>query len=98
MHLAAVVAKCGSFMAKAEQVVKNTLWPDRTQMQLHSFYPQEAHAEVERHEVNLGLAIREREVEADRPVAIESDREADVDTDTEIEGHRDRDNGPKHTA
>ena len=100
MHLAAVVAKCGSFMAKAEQVVKNTLWPDRTQMQLHSFYPQEAHIEVERHEVNLGLAIREREVEVETemPVAIEPNLEADVETDGEIEAHRDRDSGPKHTA
>jgi hypothetical protein len=87
-------------MAKAEQVVKNTLWPDRTQMQLHSFYPQEAHIEVERHEVNLGLAIREREVEVETemPVAIEPNLEADVETDGEIEAHRDRDSGPKHTA
>lgn len=62
MHLAAVVAKCGAFMAKIEASVKNVLRPDVPQIEERTCWPQEAGAEVERHERNLGLtspAVRE---------------------------------------
>jgi len=62
MHLTAVVAKCGAFMAKIEASVKNVLRPDVPQIEERTCWPQEAGAEVERHERNLGLtspAVRE---------------------------------------
>ena len=76
MHLAAVVAKCGAFMAKIEASVKNVLRPDVPQIEERTCWPQEAGVEVDRHERNLGLtapAVREepsieRDIdETDRP-------------------------------
>lgn len=96
IHVAAVVAKCGAFMARTGQMVKNTLWPDRTQLPLDYFAPEESHDEVERHEVNLGIAIRERErqPEVEATDAVERDSETDI----EAEVHNARRGGPKYTA
>ncbi len=94
MHMAAVVAKCGAFMAKAEQMVKNTLWPDRTQMEVHSFYPQKVQAEVTRHEINLGLAIRDKDQQPEVEITDAVERDSDVET----EARNARRGGPKHTA
>lgn len=81
MHLAAVVAKCGAFMAKIEASVKNVLRPDVPQIEERTCWPQEAGAEVERHERNLGLtapAVRE-EISIERDID-ETDR-ADPERD-----------------
>lgn len=86
MHLAAVVAKCGAFMARMEAAVKNMLRPDVPQIEDRTCWPQEASAEVERHEMNLGLtapAVREET----RP-----EREGDL-TDR---ASRERDRGSSH--
>lgn len=72
MHLAAVVAKCGAFMARMEAAVKNMLRTDIPQLDVTTCWPQEAPAEVERHEMNLGLtapAVREE---------TRSERESDI--------------------
>lgn len=55
MHLALVVAKCGAFCARIEATVKNMLRPDVPQLEERTCWPQDAAAEVERHEINLGL-------------------------------------------
>ena len=54
---AAVLAKCGEFMARTEQVVKNLMNRDGYQMERKGLWPQEAYGEAERHEINLGLAV-----------------------------------------
>ncbi len=82
MHLAAVVAKCGAFMAKIEASVKNVLRPDVPQLEERTCWPQEAGAEVERHERNLGLtapAVRE-----------ETSIERDIDETDRADPERDR--------
>lgn len=81
MHLAAVVAKCGAFMARMEAAVKNALRPDVPQIDDRTCWPQEAPAEVERHEMNLGLtapAVREEpSVERESDVTDRASRERD---------------------
>lgn len=86
MHLAAVVAKCGAFMARMEAAVKNMFRPDVPQIEDRTCWPQEAPAEVERHETNLGLtapAVREE---------TGPERESDL-TDR---ASRERDRGSSH--
>mgnify|MGYP003644241557 CR=1 FL=1 len=82
MHLAAVVAKCGAFMARIEASVKNVLRSDVPQIEERTCWPQEAGAEVERHERNLGLtapAVRE-----------ETSIERDIDEINRDDPERDR--------
>lgn len=75
MHLATVLAKCGDFMARAEQMVKHVLNPDLPKHDLASLWPQEVFGEVERHEINLGLAVpqQERSITDKRGVEIDLD-------------------------
>ena len=75
MHLATVLAKCGDFMARAEQVVKHVLNPDVPKHDLKSLWPQEAYGEVKRHEINLGLVAPQQEhsIAKERDVGIEPD-------------------------
>lgn len=75
MHLAGVLAKCGEFMARTEQLVKNLMNPEGHQIDIKGLWPQEAYGEVERHDINLGLAIpqQERSVEIKPDVSIAKD-------------------------
>jgi hypothetical protein len=86
MHLGAVLAKCGDFMARAEQMVKHVLNPDVPKYDLRSLWPQEAYGQVERHEINLGLVVpqQERSITDKRAVEIELDGE-EKDRDVGIE-------------
>ncbi len=80
MHLAAVVAKCGAFMAKVEASVKNLLRPDGVQIEEGMCWPQQAATEVQRHDRNLGLEaphVREEpqvEREHDLPERVDRGR------------------------
>ena len=80
MHLAVVVAKCGAFCARVEATVKNMLRPDVPQLEERTCWPQDAAAEVERHETNLGLTAP----------AVQEELSAERETD------HDRESGPKH--
>jgi len=90
MHLAAVLAKCGAFMARCEQVVKHVLDPDVPKMELNLCWPQRAHEEVERHEINLGLVASQPEhsladkhgLEVDLEDGIEKERSLGIGRDT----------------
>ena len=86
MHLAAVLAKCGDFMARAEQVVKHVLNPDVPKMELNHCWPQEAYGQVERHEINLGLTVPEQEhnITDKRGLEIELDESNKKKRDVEI--------------
>jgi hypothetical protein len=86
MHLAAVVAKCGAFCARVEAAVKNMLRPDATQIEEQICWPQEALAEVERHEMNLGLTTP----------AVRKEPSAERDTDLTDRSSQERDRGPSH--
>lgn len=85
MHVAAVIAKCGAFMSKVEHLVKSTLHP-KGRFHLHECWPGHAVFEVERHEINLGLAApqQERSITDKRDVEIELDGE-EKDRDVGIE-------------
>ncbi len=86
MHLAAVVAKCGAFCARIEAAVKNMLRPDATQIEEQICWPQEALAEVERHEMNLGLTAP----------AVRKEPSAERDMDLNDRASQERDRGPSH--
>ena len=69
MHLALVVAKCGAFCALIEATVKNMLRRDTPELEERTCWPQDAAAEVARHEINLGLTapvVGDRETDHDR--------------------------------
>jgi hypothetical protein len=90
MHLAAVLAKCGDFMARVERVVKHIAYPDAPQHHLRTLWPQEAYGEVERHEINLGLVVSQpehsiadkRDVGVELDDGIEKERSAMIEPDT----------------
>ena len=86
MHLAAVVAKCGAFMARMEAAVKNMLRPDVSQLDVTTCWPQEALAEVERHETNLGLTAP----------AVREEPSVERETDLTDRASRERDRGSSH--
>ena len=85
MHLAAVVTKCASFMGQVEMAVKNMFRPDSDRIDLRQTIFPEAHAEVGRHERNLGLtAPVVRYVDDPMPrdhLKTDGDREAETDAD-----------------
>ena len=86
MHLGAVLAKCGDFMARAEQMVKHVLNPDVPKYDLRSLWPQEAYGQVERHEINLGLVVPQQEhsITDRRGVEIELDEGNEKERDVGI--------------
>lgn len=86
MHLGAVLAKCGDFMARAEQMVKHVLNPDVPKYDLRSLWPQEAYGQVERHEINLGLVVPQQEhsITDRRGVEIELDEGDEKERDVGI--------------
>jgi hypothetical protein len=81
MHLAAVIAKCGAFMARAEQAVKHVLSPDLPEHKLSSLWPEGAQHQVDRHEINLGLVIPQQE----RSIADKRGVEIEIEDSIEIE-------------
>lgn len=86
MHLAAVVAKCGAFMARMEAAVKNMLRTDVPQLDVTTCWPQEAPAEVERHETNLGLTAP----------AVQEETRSERESDLTDHASRERDRGSSH--
>lgn len=87
MHLAAVIAKCGAFMARCEQVVKHVLDPNVPMTKLNICWPERAHVQVERHEINLGLVIpqQERSIADKRGVGVELDNGIEKERSVGIE-------------
>tara|TARA_B100001059_G_scaffold230866_1_gene265749 strand:+ start:4103 stop:5380 length:1278 start_codon:yes stop_codon:yes gene_type:complete len=73
MHLFAVIAKCGVFFSKAEQHVKRELKGEN--VELEDCWPEFAHAQAERHEINLGLVASQPEhsIADKRGVGVELD-------------------------
>jgi hypothetical protein len=86
MHLAAVVAKCGAFCARIEATVKNMLRPDAPQLEERTCWPQDAAAEVKRHEMNLGLTAP----------AVQEETQSERENDLTDCASRERDRGSSH--